>query len=95
MDQTMDRNMSKANDKLNAAGRDVKNVISDSLRHMEVPTVVTEQLQALKEQSQAVLDRTEELVKKHPFYFVFGAAAVGALVGSIVSTSISARHYKH
>lgn len=98
MDQSLDRNLNKAGDKILNAGRDAKNIITesaqkmtDSAKNLEVPAAITEQLKALKEQSQVVLDRTEELVKKHPFYAVLGAAAVGAIVASLVSRGLSSR----
>ncbi len=100
MDQSLDRNLNKAGDKILNAGRDAKNAITesaqkmtDSAKNLEVPAAITEQLKALKEQSQVVLDRTEELVKKHPFYAVLGAAAVGAIVASLVSSGLSSRRY--
>ena len=100
MDQSLDRSLNKAGDKLSNAGRDAKGAITetaqkftDSAKNIEVPEVVTEQLKALKEQSQILLDRTEDLVKKHPFYAVLGAAAVGAIVASLVTNAISSRQY--
>ncbi len=100
MDQSLDRNLNKAGEKLTNAGRDAKGAITetaqkftDTAKNMEVPEIVTEQLKALRQQSQIVLDRTEDLVKKHPFYAVLGAAAVGAIVASLVSNSISSRNY--
>ena len=102
MDQTLDRNLNKANDKMNTVGRDAKNALSetvnkmaDSAKNIEIPAAVTEQLRALKEQSQVVLDRTEDMVKKHPFYSVLGAAAVGAIVASLVSSALSSRNYRN
>ena len=102
MDQSIDRSVSKGIEKMDSAGRDAKNTINegavktrDSARNVSVPTVVTQQFRALKEQSQAALDRTEEMVKEHPFYAVFGAAAVGAIVGGIVGNALTSRFYKH
>ena len=102
MDQTLDRNFNKANDKMNTVGRDAKNALSetvnkmaDSAKNIEIPAAVTEQLRVLKEQSQVVLDRTEDMVKKHPFYAVLGAAAVGAIVASLVSSALSSRNYRN
>ncbi len=100
MDQSIDRNLNKVGDKISNAGRDAKNAMSettqkfaDSAKNMEVPAVVTEKLKALKEQSQVVVDRTEELVKKYPIYAVLGAAAIGAIVASLVSSAVSSRRY--
>ena len=102
MDQTMDRNLNKANDKMNTVGRDVKNAISDttnrlseSAKNIEIPDSVSEQFRVLREQSQIVLERTEAMVKKHPFYSVLGAAAVGAIVASLISAVVSSRNYKN
>jgi ElaB/YqjD/DUF883 family membrane-anchored ribosome-binding protein len=96
MDQNMDRSMNKATGKVEGAARDAKNVISDAKNaitdaagKVEVPEVITDQLKALREQSQMVLDRTEDLVKSHPFYSILGAAAVGALVASMMSNKFS------
>ncbi len=102
MDQTLDRSLNKANDKMNTVGRDAKNALSetvnkmaDSAKNIEIPAAVTEQLRALKEQSQVVLGRTEDMVKKHPFYSVLGAAAVGAIVAGLVSSALSSRNYRN
>lgn len=101
MDQSLNGTVSKAGDKINGAANDVKNLLSDGVKKVErtvgsydashMNESVQSQLQALKEQSQVVLDRTEELVKKYPFYAIFGAAAVGALVASLISNTMNSK----
>ena len=87
MDQTIDRTMNKVTDKLNGAAREAKD--------FEIPAAVTEQIETLKKQSKLALDRTEVLVKQHPFYAVLGAAAVGAIVASLITNIISNRSNKY
>lgn len=101
MDQSLNGTVSKAGDKINSTAHDVKSLVADGVKRVEktasnfeslnMNETVQSQLKALKEQSQVVLDRTEELVKKYPFYAVFGAAAVGALVASLITNTMNSR----
>lgn len=104
MDQSFGGTMNKAGDKINGAARDAKGLVADGVKKAEkfaneydvstsdITESVQSQLKALRDQSQVVLERTEDLVKKHPFYAVLGAAAVGAVVASLISTITSRKN---
>lgn len=93
----MDQTMNKVERGISNTTRDVKHAITDVASKIEnqIPPMIEEKFNALKEQTQLALDRTEQLVKKHPFYAILGAAAVGALVASYMSTKMTFRSSKH
>ena len=43
----------------------------------------------VRDSSQVYIDDAEALIKRHPFYTVLGAAAIGAVVGMFMSRSAS------
>jgi ElaB/YqjD/DUF883 family membrane-anchored ribosome-binding protein len=107
----MDRMDNKPMDKgvgsspnMNKAGRDTKNVVSDAkgiATEMvnklgeKFPENFDEQFEMVKRNAQVALDRTESLVRQYPLYSILGAAAVGAIVGSLFSGSRSEKYYEH
>lgn len=98
MDQNFERagrSVEKAAHAGASMARDAKNSLTEMAEKVEIPAVLQDQIEVIRKQAQVALDRTEDLVKKHPFYSLLGAAAVGAIVASYMSSKATARWYKH
>ena len=95
---------------VNKPGRDSKNIVSDAKGIASeakgiasdmvnklgesFPENFDEQFEMVKRNAQVALDRTESLVRQYPLYSILGAAAVGAIVGSLISGSRSEKYYE-
>lgn len=88
MEQSLNKTAEKASQHANSMGREARSMASDVASRVEeyIPAGLEKKIDALRESTQMVLDRTEDLVKKHPFYSVLGAAAVGAIVASLLTS---------
>lgn len=83
MDNKMDSKMgSTVKNKVS----DAKGMASDMVNKLadKLPENFDEQFDMVKKNAQVALNRTETLVRQYPFYSILGAAAVGAIVGSLI-----------
>lgn len=53
---------------------------------------IEKQFEEIKDQTKSYVNKTESVIKDHPFYAVLGAATVGATVGYLARLFTSRKH---
>lgn len=83
----------KLSGKVDKYSKEVKNFVEEAeeIAH-NLPRTLEAKMDALRDSSQQVLEKTEKVLKQHPFYTLLGAAAVGALTMAYISHKMNNKH---